>query len=99
MQHFAQISDPHLSSLEGAHLSDLLSKRALGYLSWSRRRRFEHRPEVLAALQRDLDQFELDQVLVTGDLTHVGLPLEFRQARAWLIACCMTLERHSHDAQ
>lgn len=84
MQHFAQISDPHLSSLEGVHLSELLSKRALGYLSWSRRRRFEHRPEVLAALQRDLEQFELDQVLVTGDLTHVGLPQEFRQALAWL---------------
>ena len=32
MQHFAQISDPHLSSLEGVHLSELLSKRALG--SW-----------------------------------------------------------------
>lgn len=84
MQHFAQISDPHLSSLEGVRARDLLSKRALGYLSWSRRRRFEHRPEVLAALRRDLDRFELDQLLVTGDLTHVGLPLEFRQALAWL---------------
>ncbi len=84
MQHFAQISDPHLSSLEGVHARDLLNKRVLGYLSWSRRRRFEHRPEVLAALQRDLRQFELDQVLVTGDLTHVGLPQEFRQALAWL---------------
>lgn len=84
MQHFAQISDPHLSSLEGVRPGELLSKRALGYLSWRRRRRFEHRPEVLAALQQDLDQFELDQVLVTGDLTHVGLPQEFRQALTWL---------------
>ena len=84
MQHFAQISDPHLSSLEGVRARDLLSKRALGYLSWRQRRRFEHRPEVLAALGRDLEQFELDQVLVTGDLTHVGLPQEFRQALAWL---------------
>ncbi len=84
MQHFAQISDPHLSSLEGVRARDLLSKRALGYLSWVRRRRFEHRPEVLAALQRDLGHFELDQILVTGDLTHIGLPQEFRQALTWL---------------
>ena len=84
MQYFAQISDPHLSSLEGVRARDLLSKRALGYLSWTRRRRFEHRPEVLTALQHDLDQFTLDQILVTGDLTHIGLPQEFRQALTWL---------------
>lgn len=86
MQQFAQVSDPHLSTLEGVHARDLLSKRALGYLSWRQRRRFEHRPEVLAALQRDLGQFQLDQLLVTGDLTHVGLPMEFRQALTWLRA-------------
>lgn len=84
MQLFAQISDPHLSSLEGVHWRELLNKRALGYLSWSRRRRFEHRPEVLDTLRHDLQQFDLDQLLVTGDLTHVGLPIEFRQALAWL---------------
>ena len=84
MQYFAQISDPHLSSLQGVRARDLLSKRALGYLSWSRRRRFEHRPEVLAAVRRDLEQFSLAQLLVTGDLTHVGLPQEFRQALTWL---------------
>jgi 3',5'-cyclic AMP phosphodiesterase CpdA len=84
MQRFAQISDPHLSSLEGVRARDLMSKRALGYLSWRHRRRFEHRPEVLAALGRDIGQFALDQLLVTGDLTHVGLPDEFRQALAWL---------------
>lgn len=84
MQQFAQISDPHLSSLEDVRARDLINKRALGYLSWRRRRRFEHRTEVLAALQRDLTQLALDQLLVTGDLTHIGLPSEFRQARNWL---------------
>ncbi|MCB1855016.1 MAG: metallophosphoesterase [Halieaceae bacterium] len=84
MQLFAQISDPHLSSLAGVRWQDLLNKRALGYLSWRRRRRFEHRAEVLDALQRDLQQFDVDQLLVTGDLTHLGLPLEFRQALTWL---------------
>lgn len=83
-QLFAQISDPHLSSLENVNARDLLNKRALGYLSWRRRRRFEHRREVLDALQQDLQQFPLDQLLVTGDLTHIGLPLEFRQSLKWL---------------
>ena len=83
-QCFAQLSDPHLSSLKGVRGRDLFSKRGLGYLSWRRKRRFEHRTEVLEALQRDLELSELDQLLVTGDLTHIGLPQEFEQARQWL---------------
>jgi 3',5'-cyclic AMP phosphodiesterase CpdA len=83
-QRFAQLSDPHLSSLDAARPRDLLGKRALGYLSWRRKRRFEHRREVLDALQRDMAGTQFDQVLVTGDLTHIGLPEEFRQASAWL---------------
>ena len=83
-QCFAQLSDPHLSSLAHVRARELLSKRALGYLSWRRKRRFEHRPEVLDALQRDLARAPLEQLLVTGDLTHIGLPSEFEQARDWL---------------
>jgi 3',5'-cyclic AMP phosphodiesterase CpdA len=83
-QCFAQLSDPHLSSLDEVRVRDLLNKRALGYLSWRRKRRFEHRREVLEALQRDLSLKEFDQLLVTGDLTHIGLPREFEQARDWL---------------
>ncbi|CAA0126151.1 3',5'-cyclic adenosine monophosphate phosphodiesterase CpdA [Halioglobus japonicus] len=86
VQHFAQLSDPHLSSLSNVRARDLLNKRALGYLSWRRKRRFEHRPEVLAALQRDLQGKALDQLLVTGDLTHIGLPEEFQQGADWLHA-------------
>jgi 3',5'-cyclic AMP phosphodiesterase CpdA len=83
-QRFAQISDPHLSTLEGVSAGDLLNKRLLGYLSWRRKRRHEHRGEVLEALQRDLQAEDFEQLLVTGDLTHIGLPDEFRQARDWL---------------
>lgn len=83
-QRFAQLSDPHLSSLSQVRARELLGKRVLGYLSWRRKRRFEHRLEVLAALRSDLAQHPVEQVLVTGDLTHIGLPSEFRQAREWL---------------
>ncbi|MEA2093819.1 MAG: metallophosphoesterase, partial [Pseudomonadota bacterium] len=81
---FAQLSDPHMSSLEDVKWRDLTNKRLLGYLSWRRRRRAEHRSEVLDALQRDLEQVHPEHLVITGDLTHIGLPNEFRQARRWL---------------
>jgi len=81
---FAQLSDPHLSTLQGVRWRDLANKRVLGYLSWRRNRRAEHSSEVLEALQRDLVETRPDHLVITGDLTHIGLPDEFRQARRWL---------------
>ena len=81
---FAHLSDLHLSSLAEVKIPDLLSKRALGYLSWRLRRRREHTPEVLAALLHDLRGLTPNHVVITGDLTHIGLPSEFQQARRWL---------------
>lgn len=83
-QRFAHISDPHLSTLENISTSQLRGKQWLSYLSWKRKRRFEHRLEVLDALRADMAQLDLSQVLISGDLTHVGLPDEFRQVREWL---------------
>ena len=81
---FAQLSDPHLSSPDGARWRELANKRLLGYLSWRRRRRAEHRGEVLEALRRDLHGTRPGHLVITGDLTQIALPDEFRQARAWL---------------
>jgi 3',5'-cyclic AMP phosphodiesterase CpdA len=81
---FAQLSDPHLSSPVPVRLTDLLGKRALGYLSWRVNRRHRHRPEVLDALVADLRAARPDHVVVTGDLTHLGLAHELEQARRWL---------------
>ena len=81
---FAQLSDPHLSSLDGARWRDLANKRLLGYLSWRRRRRAEHRGEVLESLRRDLLGTRPAHLVITGDLTQIALPDEFRQARVWL---------------
>ncbi len=83
---FAQLSDPHLSCPAPVRAGDLLGKRALSYLSWRLVRRHRHRPEVLAALVEDLRAMQADHVVVTGDLTHLGLPHEFEQVRRWLDA-------------
>lgn len=80
----AHLSDPHLSSLAGVSPAALLNKRLLGYLSWFRRRRHIHSPHVLEALLCDLAEVAPDQIAVTGDLTHLGLPEEFRQVARWL---------------
>ncbi len=80
----AHLSDLHLTSLVGVKVRDLLDKRALGYLSWRLRRRREHAPQILAALRHDLSGLPLDHIAITGDLTHIGLPSEFQQARQWL---------------
>jgi len=81
---FAHLSDPHLSNLQGVSLRKLANKRLLGYLSWRHRRRIEHRREVLDALVKDMQSFAPEHAVVTGDLTHIGLPSEFIEVRHWL---------------
>ena len=80
----AHLSDPHLSSLNSVKPGDLLNKRLLGYLSWRRRRRHEHRGEVLEALLEDMRIQSPDHIAITGDMTHLGLPEEFQEVRHWL---------------
>lgn len=80
----AHLSDPHLSTLAGVRARDLCGKRLLGYLSWRRHRRNEHRSEILAAAVSDLEELRPEHVAITGDLTQIGLPHELRQADAWL---------------
>lgn len=80
----AHFSDPHLTDLTGVRRRELLSKRVLGYLSWRTHRRHVHRAEVLEALLADLQGVAAEQIVITGDLTHIGLPREFRQVAAWL---------------
>jgi 3',5'-cyclic AMP phosphodiesterase CpdA len=77
----AHLSDFHLSSLNKVKVRDLLNKRIFGYAKWRLRRGGEHSPVVLEALVRDLQITRPDHIVVTGDLTHLGLPVEFRAAR------------------
>jgi len=80
----AHLSDPHMAWRCRISLRDLVGKRILGYLGWRLRRGAEHREEILAALQKDLARIKPDHIAVTGDLTHLGLPQEFENARRWL---------------
>ena len=98
----AHLSDFHLGFPDGSAVREFLNKRVLGYLMWRLRRRAEHRPEVLEALVSDLRAARPDHVVVTGDLTHLGLPAEFLRAREWLHALGppsqVTVIPGNHDA-
>jgi len=81
----AHLSDPHLAPPPlPMTAGNVLSKRLLSRLSWARKRRFEHRPQVLDAIVADLVAHKPDHVAITGDLTNFAAPEEFAAARAWL---------------
>lgn len=79
----AHLSDVHLPGPlpRGA---ELLGKRGLGALSWTRRRAAQHGPEVIAALRADLLAQAPDAVAMTGDLVNFSLAREIPPAAAWL---------------
>lgn len=83
---FAHISDPHLplAARLPRPLTELASKRLLGYLSWRLRRSRHHRADALDAIIRDIRARVPDHLLVTGDLVNIALPGEFAAARLWL---------------
>jgi 3',5'-cyclic AMP phosphodiesterase CpdA len=78
----AHLSDLHLALTPKP--SELATKRGLGYINWQRKRKYIHRPEVLAAITRDLQARSAEHIAVTGDLTNFSLPGEYAWARRWL---------------
>jgi 3',5'-cyclic AMP phosphodiesterase CpdA len=80
----AHLSDLHVTAPVARRASELFGKRALGWLSWRRRRRYEHRDFVVEALIDDLPRSGAAHAAITGDLTHVGLASEIEEAATWL---------------
>jgi 3',5'-cyclic AMP phosphodiesterase CpdA len=98
----AHLSDPHLPPLPAPRIAELVSKRALGYLNWTRNRHKYHRIEALDALVGDLKAQAPDHIAVTGDLTNLALRAEFAPAARWLQsvgdAAQVTAIPGNHDA-
>ena len=98
----AHFSDLHLTSLDSIKISQLLNKRMLGYFSWLHKRRIVHRRDIIASLLEDLRITRPDHIAVTGDLTHLGLPMEYAEVEQWLpslgIPERVTVIPGNHDA-
>jgi 3',5'-cyclic AMP phosphodiesterase CpdA len=80
----AHLSDPHLTHFSGSRLSDFLNKRFFGYLKWRLKRQAEHQHHVLNVMIQDIHECQPDHVVVTGDLTHMGLPAEYDRTKDFL---------------
>jgi len=80
----AHLSDPHLGPLPRPRRRELLGKRMTGYLNWTRGRCRIHDMEVLAQIVADMKTRHPSHIVVTGDISNLGLPSEFQLARNWL---------------
>jgi 3',5'-cyclic AMP phosphodiesterase CpdA len=84
----AHVTDPHFrGSLAGVGPMDFIGKRALGGLNLIVNRTRKHKMELLEALRLDMRAQAPDHMALTGDLSNVSLPGEFRAALAWLDTC------------
>src|SRR5579871_555033 len=80
----AHLSDPHLPPLPTPRLAELVGKRMLGYINWTRNRHRFHRRDVVDLLVSDLRAQTPDHIAITGDLVNLSLDAEFAAARVWL---------------
>ena len=98
----AHLSDPHLADPRGSRFSEYLNKRFFGYLKWRLKRKSEHHTDVLAGMIQDVRRAQPDHIVVTGDLTHLGLAAEFAKAKKLLetlgSASQVTIIPGNHDA-
>lgn len=99
---FAHLTDLHLPIPGRPGLRELLGKRALGYLSWLRRRRRWHQPAIASALIADMKAQGCDCAVLSGDVVNLSLAAEFEAARIWLAqafgALPLVVAPGNHDA-
>ena len=69
----AHMSDIHLAPLPPVKWTELLNKRATGYLNWRLKRHNTLNGDGLTNLVRHMKEQEPDFVAVTGDLVNLGL--------------------------
>ena len=81
---FAHLSDPHLTDLGDVDASTLRDKRILGWLSWRRKRAAYHDRAIVEQFVDGVRSAKIEDWVVTGDLTHIGLPQEVDDAANWL---------------
>jgi 3',5'-cyclic AMP phosphodiesterase CpdA len=80
----AHLSDLHLLDLEGAVPYRLFNKRITGYLNIRFHRKSVHKPFAVEAAARAIGRLDVDQVVITGDVSNLALENEFERVRSFL---------------
>ncbi len=80
----AHISDLHLAEPGKVHFRQLMNKRFLGYTRWKLIRHLRQDSSLADILINDFHNVGPDHTVITGDITHLGLPCEFRSSAQWL---------------
>lgn len=78
------LSDLHLSAPAPGPGVLLHPKRLLAYLSWRSKRRAMFDAEATEAAAAEIREQQPEAVVISGDLTQLGLPAEYRQVAEWL---------------
>jgi 3',5'-cyclic AMP phosphodiesterase CpdA len=73
----AHLSDVHFMALDEVRPAHLIGKRFTGWVNLKLRRAREHDVEAARAVVRKIRELDVDHVVVTGDLTNLGLAHEF----------------------
>ena len=84
MFRIAHLTDPHVGPLPRPRLRELLNKRVTGWFNWHRSRQGAHDMELLAGLVADMKSVAPDHIACTGDVSNLGLPLEWPTARIFM---------------
>lgn len=80
----AHLSDVHLAPLPSPRVSELLGKRAIGFLSWHLRRKKIHSLAIADSIARDIKAMQPDHIALTGDLINIALAREFLTGADWM---------------
>lgn len=81
LSRIVQLSDIHVWEPSGLHPFDLIGKRGAGFANYRLRRRAEYSIAVLRAAVAKAVATRPDLILVSGDLSNLGLRSELEQAR------------------
>jgi 3',5'-cyclic AMP phosphodiesterase CpdA len=81
LSRIVQLSDIHVWEPSGLHPFDLIGKRGAGFANYRLRRRGEYSIAVLRAAIAKAVETKPDMVVVSGDLSNLGLRSELEQAR------------------
>ncbi len=80
----AHLSDPHLAYTHNVYLHQIMNKRILGYIRWKLGRQSRQDSTIADLMVKDIKDLRADHTVITGDITHLGLPREFIHVKKWL---------------